>query len=147
VLRRTRGLLLIVWVTIALALIAGVFDLARGVREQARVVDRNAAADAAGRNAGGAMSIDIDRGFVAAALAFVAQHGTYAIETGPAAEVSTPLTTRFLPTFLQGRLLPARLVSPGRARWLLCYGCDPAAWPEFEPVYGESPYFIERRQR
>ena len=48
------------------------------------------------------MSIDIDRGFVAAALAYASHDGSYAIETWTDAEVSTPLTLRFSPTFLQG---------------------------------------------
>ena len=138
---------MVVWAALAIAMGVGLVDLALGLRQQARVIDRNAAADPAGRNAGGAMSIDIDRGFVAAAVAYASHDGTYAIETGPDAEASTPLTLRFLPTFLQGRLLPARLADPAHARWLLCYGCDHGAWPDFEPVYSSGPYFVERRLR
>ena len=74
---------MVVWATLVVAVGVGVVDLALGLRQQARVIDRNAAAEPAGRNAGGAMSIDIDRGFVAAALAYASHDGTYAIETGP----------------------------------------------------------------
>jgi hypothetical protein len=82
-----------------------------------------------------AYAIDISRDFVLAAKDLIPPGDTYAVEVGSHVPVSTPVTLTGLPAYIGYWLLPRRLVATTDSpRWLLCYGCDLAAWQAKGPV-------------
>ena len=140
-----------VGVIVAMAVFAaggvGAVNLARGVRGQLRTVETNASKSFEARYGGGAVGLDVDHRFTLAALAYMRTASErYVIETGSNVQVSSPLTLRFMITYFSGRLLPARRVDLASANWILCYGCDPGAYPAFETTWNVDAYAILRRR-
>lgn len=84
-------------------------------------------------------SLDIDNGFVLAALASVPANATFAI-AGPPSDAAaarrgiSSVTTFALAGYLQFALMPRREVEAPSADYVLCYACDrralarPARW-------------------
>ena len=58
------------------------------------------------------------------ARALIAENETYRIVAGPNVEGATELTEPYVDQFARYFLMPRR-PSP-EARWIICYGCDPA---------------------
>ncbi len=88
----------------------------------------------------GAIATDMALGFVMAARDLVPPAATFAVETGDKVVVSTPVSLYAVRGYSQFQLLPRRLVSSAEAQWLLCYGCDQAAFASrFEVVWDAGP--------
>ena len=88
----------------------------------------------------GAIATDMSRGFVTAARELLPAGATFAVETGDKVVVSTPVTLYAVRGYSQFQLLPRRLVAAPVAEWLLCYGCDQAAFASrFEVVWDAEP--------
>ena len=88
----------------------------------------------------GAIATDMSRGFVLAARDLVPAGATFAVETGDKVEVSTPVSLYAVLGYSQFQLLPRRLAPAAEAQWLLCYGCDQAAYASrFEVVWDAEP--------
>ena len=75
-----------------------------------------------------AIATDMSRDFVTAARDLVPAGATFAVETGDKVVVSTPVSLYAVRSYSQFQLLPRRLVATPEAQWLLCYGCDQAAF-------------------
>jgi hypothetical protein len=134
---------------LALALAGGfgLVNLGRGASRQLDKVRSNDEQPFEVRYGGGADLLDVDPRFTLATLAFVRGGDTYSIVTGPRVHTNNPYTLHFMITYFVGRLQPARDVSPDEARWILCYGCDPGAYPGFAPVWSaDNIYFVLRRR-
>lgn len=131
---------------VATALGFGIWNGVVAARKRLDDADTYARIDPQVRVNGGANYLDVDRTFAAAALAFVPHSGDWFLAEGDRAQYSNPYVRHFMFTILSGRLLPSRPVPAGRATWLLCYGCDPARWPAFTPVWTNGPYAIEHRK-
>ena len=137
----------IVVLTLLVATGFGLVNLAHGARKQLRAVRSNDAQPYNVRYGGGAAGIDVDHRFTLAALAFVRGRDTFAIVTGPRVQPSNSYTFPFMFTYFIGRLQPARYVSPKLAEWILCYGCDPSTFPEFDSVWdADNAYYILHRR-
>lgn len=142
--RATSG---VVVLALALALGFGLVNLGRAASKQFDAVRANDAQPYNVRYGGGAAGLDVDHRFTLATLAFVRDHDTFAIVTGPGVHASNPYTLHFMVTYFIGRLQPARNVAPDSAEWILCYGCNPGAYPELDPVWSaDNAYFILHRR-
>jgi hypothetical protein len=97
------------------------------------------------RELAGAWLLDIDREFVQAAKAYVGPADTFAIATGPNVTTSSSVTLGFLATYLRSELLPAALVAPESADWVLCFGCDQTSYADFEAVWSRDGLAVLRR--
>ena len=103
---------------------------------------------AAERTLRGAIATDMSRGFVTAARDLLPAGATFAVETGDKVVVSTPVSLYAARGYSQFQLLPRRLVPPESAQWLLCYGCDQAAYASrFEVVWDAEPGLAIMRAR
>jgi hypothetical protein len=131
---------------LVVALTFGIWNGAVSVERRLRDASAYARLDPQARVNGGAIYLDVDRTFAAAAVAYVSRSGNWYLDEGDAADYSNPYVRHFMYTVLLGRLLPSRPVSPSQATWILCYGCDLDRWPEFTPVWRNGPYAIERRR-
>lgn len=76
------------------------------------------------RELAGAHGVDISRTYLIAAKRLLPRSARYAVLTGNAVHVSTPITLVSVPTFSRFWLLPRREVPLRQAGWLLCFGCD-----------------------
>ena len=75
-----------------------------------------------------------------AARDLVPAGATFAVETGDKVVVSTPVSLYAVLGYSQFQLLPRRLVAAPVAQWLLCYGCDQAAFASrFDVVWDAEP--------
>ena len=99
-----------------------------------------------------AYGLDISREFLLAARRVVPRDATYAVVTGPNAQVSSPLTLTALPAYAQSLLLPRRQ-SPfftAETEYVLCYGCPFAEQQRLGPVKvvwkGETPGLVIARR-
>ena len=97
------------------------------------------------RELAGAWLLDIERDFVQAAKAYVGPTDTFAIATGPNVTTSSSITLKYLPTYLRSELLPAALVAPESADWVLCYGCDQDVYSSYEPIWSRDGLAVLRR--
>lgn len=96
----------------------------------------------------GASATDISREFVLAAIDFLPKNARYAVETGDAAGVSSPVTLLAVGGYSQFQLLPRRKVRVEEAQWLLCYGCDEARHADrFTPHWRGEPGLAILRER
>jgi len=137
----------IVALTLLGAIGFGLVNMATGARKQLRDVRSHGAQPYEVRYGGGAAGLDVDHRFILATLAFVRGSDTYSIVTGPGVHASNPYTLHFMVTYFIGRLQPARDVSPTKAEWILCYGCDPDSFPEFEQAWeADNAYYILHRR-
>jgi hypothetical protein len=78
----------------------------------------------ADREIAGGNSVIVDQAAAYRARALIPRHGRYRVVTGSALRNATPLTGTFVADWFRYFLMPRR-PSAG-ARWLICYGCDPA---------------------
>ena len=75
-----------------------------------------------------AYATDLSRDFVRAARDLVPAAATFDVETGDKVHASTPVSIYAARGYSQYQLFPRRLVTPDKADWLLCYGCDTALY-------------------
>jgi len=111
----------------------------------------HAAAAQVGRNAyGGATaaadSVEIDDGFVQAALTMIPRNGRFTVvlpaDTVAAAAKNgmSPVTFQALPAMMEDFLLPRREVdTPAKGDYVLCYLCDRSQWDGRTHWLYESP--------
>lgn len=134
---------------VALAAVAGVaygfWPAFAGFSAEA---DGNRNRTLAERQLRGAYATDVSREFVLAAIDLLPADARYAVETGGATGVSTPVTLLAVGGYSQFRLLPRRKVSVEEAQWLLCYGCDEARHAgRFTPHWRGAPGLAILRER
>lgn len=92
------------------------------------------------RDLSAAYATDMSRSYVVAARDIVPAGANFAVETGDKVVVSTPVSIYAARNYLQFQLLPRRLVPASEAAWLLCYGCDRAAFAgRFDVVWDAEP--------
>lgn len=136
-------------VAIALTVAAALMLLVR-LPDAVRGFDRAASAQV-GRNAyGGATaaadSVEIDDGFVQAALTIIPRNGRFAVAL-PTDEVAVEqktgisgITFQAVTGLMEDFLLPRRVVdSPAKGVYLLCYLCDRSRWDARTHWLYESP--------
>lgn len=76
----------------------------------------------------------LDKQFQIAALSTLPKDATYAILPPPSPEIAlegygmNSITQSGLVPWLQYLLMPAKLVGPDTAQYVLCYGCDTTPW-------------------
>lgn len=125
------------WVVVVLAgicaLVGTVGAFAR-VQELGERAGANAARDWAEREIGGGNALGVDKEAVYAARALIPRDATYHLVVGDRAPGATELTAVGLPDFFRQFLLPRRPVQTG-GDWVICYGCDPASVPGYEPLW------------
>ena len=102
--------------------------------------DGNRGLPLSARDLSAAYATDLSRSYVVASRDLVPLGASFAVETGDKVEVSTQVSIYAARGYLQFQLLPRRLVAADQADWLLCYGCDPAAFASrFDVVWDEEP--------
>lgn len=134
---------------VTLAALAGIaygfWPAFAGFTAQADANQRQTLAD---RQLRGATATDVSREFVSAAIDLLPPDARYAVETGDATAVSTPVTLLAVGGYSQFQLLPRRKVRVEEAQWLLCYGCDEARHAgHFTPHWRGPPGLAILRER
>lgn len=107
------------------------------------VARANASLDLVDRELGGGNSVIPDTQLLVEARGRIAEDETFAVAVGEGRPEWTDLTAGYAEAFAKYFLLPRRL-SPD-ARWLICIGCDRAAYAEAAEVWsGEAGLSIMR---
>ena len=75
----------------------------------------------------------INAGVQEAALQYVPPRSTFAVLTPPSLDAAAhygfgQVTIDAAPAYFEYLLLPARLVPPERAQYVICFGCDTSPW-------------------
>jgi len=76
------------------------------------------------REIAGGNSVIVDQAAAYRARALIPPSSRYRVVTGSALQNATPLTYTFVSDWFRYFLMPRR--PSADARWLICYGCDPA---------------------
>jgi hypothetical protein len=101
---------------LAVAVVLGLVYFVRAVDRLGGEASRNAAASFDDRAFGGASGLHLDEDALIEARGRIPEHGTYRLVLGPGEENIGQYARYFL--------MPRR--PDPNARWVLCYGCDPA---------------------
>jgi hypothetical protein len=115
------------------------------LRDAGREADRNAALSYADREFAGGNSVVADQGGLYEARGRIPPDGTYTVAIGGPVDTWSDLTAPFTPWFARYFLLPRR--EDPNAPWVICYACDPNAYPGFATVWSGSDgiSLLERR--
>jgi len=114
------------------------------LREADAEADKNAALSYADREFAGGNSVVADQGGLYQARGRIPPDGTFTVAVGEPVDGWTDLTAPYTPWFARYFLLPRR--EDTGAPWVLCYACDPAAYPGFETVWsGDDGISLLRR--
>jgi len=108
---------------IATGVIATVY-LAKALPNLDETADANSALSYADREIAGGNSILVDQEAAYEARALIPSGETYRVRVGPGLRNATPLTSTYAESWFAYFLMPRR--PAGDARWIICYGCDPA---------------------
>jgi hypothetical protein len=130
------------WLAVVVIALAFLYpDSLREANESAR---RNASLDLIDRQVGGGNSVIPDQGLLVEARGRIPVDETFTIALGEPQDGWTDLTAPFAESFARHFLLPRR-VAPD-APWILCFACDPGAFPGAETVWvGDDGLSILRR--
>lgn len=109
---------------VVLATALAAFYFARAVDRLDDAADRNAALNFDDREFGGGNSLVVDKRALYEARGLIPEDGSYRIVSGPRVEDATELTEPYIDQYARYFLMPRR--PDPEAKWLLCYGCDPA---------------------
>lgn len=128
-----RRLLAALVVAVAVVLLA--FRVQHAFRGFLSATDAAVGRNGLGGALAGADSLDIDNGFVVAAVQMVPTGARYAVLLPPSVQIAQtnygidPITIQALPAFMREVLLP-RLptAEPVRGDYVLCYDCDTSPW-------------------
>jgi len=134
---------IVLWLALVVVAVAVRYpDTFRAANQTARA---NAALDLLDRKVGGGNSVIPDQEVLVEALGRIPANETFAVVVGEPQEGWTDLTATYAETFLRYFLLPRR-IDP-KARWILCFACDPSAFPAVRVDWeGENGIAILRRQ-
>lgn len=116
------GVAACVALTAALGLVYGVKAVDRLGDDAAT----NASANYDDREFGGGNSLVVDKNALYEARGLIPEDEPYRVVAGPGVEGATELTERHIGEYARYFLMPRR--SDPDARWILCYGCDLAAF-------------------
>jgi hypothetical protein len=127
-----------------LAVVVGVVYFVKAVDRLGDAARTNAAQNFDDREFAGGNALVVANRPLYEARALIPEDETFRVVTGPAVEGATELTASFIEHYARYFLMPRR-PSPD-ARWIICYGCDPAALGEdFEVLLeDEAGIFVGR---
>jgi hypothetical protein len=127
-----------------LAVVVGVVYFVKAVDRLGDTARTNAAQNFDDREFAGGNALVVANRPLYEARALIPEDETFRVVTGPAVEGATELTASFIEHYARYFLMPRR-PSPD-ARWIICYGCDPAALGEdFEVLLeDEAGIFVGR---
>lgn len=108
----------------AVALVAGLVYFVKAVDRLGDTARTNAAQNFDDREFAGGNALVVANRPLYEARALIPEDETYRVVTGPDVEGATDLTASFIDAYARYFLMPRR-PSPD-ARWIICYGCDPA---------------------
>lgn len=112
---------------VACAVVAGALALVyvpQAIDRYDEGADTNAAANYDDREFAGGNAVVVDHAALYEARGLIPQDETYRVVTGSNLRDASALTLEFIESFARSFLLPRR--PSDEARWILCYGCDPA---------------------
>jgi hypothetical protein len=112
----------------AIALIAGLVYFVKAVDRLGDRARTNASQNFDDREFAGGNALVVANRPLYEARALIPEDETYRVVTGPDVEGATELTASFIDHYARYFLMPRR-PSPD-ARWIICYGCDPAGLGE-----------------
>lgn len=112
----------------ALALVVGLVYFAEAVDRLGDAARTNAAQNFDDREFAGGNAVVVSNRPLYEARALIPEDETYRVVTGPHVVGATELTASFIDQYARYFLMPRR-PSPD-ARWIICYGCDPAGLEE-----------------
>lgn len=128
---------------VAIALLVGGISGLQRIGELDDRARANAARDFAEREFAGGNSIGADKPTMYAARSLIPRDEPYRLEIGPEPPGATELTEIGLNDWVRFFLMPRR--PDPAASWVICYACDPAAIPGYEPVWeGEDGFSVGR---
>ncbi len=109
----------------AVALATGVVYFVKAVDRLGDTARTNAAQNFDDREFAGGNAVVVGNRALYEARALIREDETYRLVTGPGIVGATELTAPFIDHYARYFLMPRR-PSPD-ARWIICYGCDPAS--------------------
>lgn len=122
---RTRLRIALAWTALGLAVAAGLWRLPDAFGDAYREVRGLRTATPLERRLAAARGADIDTRVLLEADRLIPLDATFAVVTGPAVRVSTPVTLDAVPPSVAFWLLPRRRVpDAGSADWVVSYGAD-----------------------
>ena len=137
-----RRLVVAYWLLVVL--VAVLVRYPEAFRDANRSARANAELDLLDRNVGGGNSVIPDQRLLFEARGRIPPGGTFAVALGAAHAGWTDLTATYAETFLRYFLLPRRAAPD--APWILCFACDPSAYPGASVVWqGDDGLSILRR--
>jgi len=110
---------------VAVTLVLVAIELPKRVSELGRTTHDNASLSYADREIAGGNSVLADQLLAYEARSIVPPGEPYRVVIGSKLTKQASLPTTSLPGWLQYFLLPRR--QEGKARWVICYGCDPSS--------------------
>jgi hypothetical protein len=109
---------------VAVALGYGLVYFAKALDRLGDQASSNAALNFDDREIAGGNALLADSGALYEARGLIPEEETYRVVAGPNVEGATELTQAFIDQYARYFLMPRR--PSADARWILCYGCDPA---------------------
>jgi hypothetical protein len=123
--------------SVAVALGFGVVYFAKAVDRLWGEAATNAAQNFDDREFAGGNGIVVANAALYEARGLIPENETYRIVPGPGVEGATELTEQYIDQFARYFLMPRRPAPV--ARWIICYGCDPAALEQsYEVVWRDD---------
>ena len=128
---------------VAVALGYGLVYFAKAVDRLGDQASSNAALNFDDREIAGGNALLADSAPLYEARGLIPEGETYRVVAGPNVEGATELTQDFIDQYARYFLMPLRPAAD--ARWILCYGCDPAELGEsFEVLWRDDGVMIGR---
>jgi hypothetical protein len=122
---------------VAVALGYGLVYFAKAADRLGDQASSNAALNFDDREIAGGNALLADSAPLFEARGLIPEDETYRVVAGPNVEGATELTEDFIDQYARYFLMPRR--PSADARWILCYGCDPAALGEgFEVLWRDD---------
>jgi hypothetical protein len=123
--------------SVAIALGFGLVYFVKAVDRLGNESAGNAALNFDDREFAGGNGIVVANAALYEARGVIPENDTYRIVPGPRVEGATELTETYIDQFARYFLMPRRPAAD--ARWVLCYGCDPASLGEgFQVVWRDD---------
>jgi hypothetical protein len=134
-LERPRGIVRLgVVLCVGVALGYGLVYFVKAVDRLGDQASSNSALNFDDREVAGGNALVVSNAPLYEARALIPENETYRVLAGPNVEGATDLTEEFIDGYARYFLMPRR--PSADARWIICYGCDPAALGEgFEVLW------------
>jgi hypothetical protein len=110
---------------IALACVFGAVYVVKATLDRGRTASANSRLPYDDRELAGGNSLLVDKDAAHEARALIPVGERYRVVTGDHLSNATPLTKKFIETWMTYFLMPRR--PDPKARWIICYGCDTSA--------------------